>query len=248
MGIRQLELEVMRYDPEKDEAPWFQSYTVPCNEDWVILDAINYIKDNLDTTLAYRWSCHMMVCGSCGMMINGEPSLTCKTFVRDMPDKVRVEPMENFPIERDLVVVLDDVIEKLHRVKPYIVRKDDPPPEDQEYIQSRGALAKFKQLTMCINCMLCYAACPQYGLDKSFIGPAALAMAQRYNKDSRDQGKSIRLDLLGEHDGVWECSFVGACSEVCPKHVDPAAAIQQMKVDTAIEFWKQRMGIPGGKS
>ena len=81
---------------------------------------------------------------------------------------------------------------------------------------------------MCINCMCCYAACPQYGLDPSFIGPAALALAHRYNLDSRDQGKSQRLDILADHDGVWDCSFVGACSEVCPKSVDPAAAIQQM--------------------
>ena len=151
MGTRQLELEIMRYDPEQDEAPHFQTYTVPCNEDWVILDAITYVKDHLDTTLAFRWSCHMMVCGSCGMMVNGEPSLTCKTFVRDLPDKVRIEPLENFPIERDLVVVLDDVMEKLQRAKPYIIRKDDPPPEDTEYTQSRGALMKFKQYTMCVS-------------------------------------------------------------------------------------------------
>jgi fumarate reductase iron-sulfur subunit len=248
MKIRQLELEVMRYDPEKDEAPFFQHYNVPCPEDWAILDALNYVKDNLDTTLAYRWSCHMMVCGSCGMMVNGEPSLTCKTFIRDLPDKVRIEPLENFPIERDLVVVLDDVMQKLHKVRPYIIRKDDPPAENVEYVQSRGALAKFKQLTMCINCMICYAACPQYGLDKNFVGPAALSLAHRYNTDSRDQGKSDRLDILGDHDGVWDCSFVGACSEVCPKHVDPAAAIQQMKIDTAMEFWKQKFGMSGDKS
>jgi len=247
MSKRQLELEVMRYDPEKDETPWFQNYTVPCEEDWAILDAINYVKENIDTTLSYRWSCHMMVCGSCGMMVNGEPSLTCKTFIRDLPDKVRIEPLENFPIERDLVVVLDDVMQKLHQVKPYIIRKD-PPPKDKEFIQSRADLSKFKQLTMCINCMCCYAACPQYGLDKNFIGPAALALAHRYNLDSRDQGKSERLNILADHDGVWECSFVGACSEVCPKHVDPAAALQQMKIDGAMEWWKQKLGMTGEKS
>jgi fumarate reductase iron-sulfur subunit len=182
-----------------------------------------------------------------GDLVNGEPSLTCKTFVRNLPDKVRIEPLENFPIERDLVVVLDDVMQKLHQVQPYIIRKDDPP-EGKEHIQSRGALAKYKQLTMCINCMCCYAACPQYGLDKNFIGPAALALAHRYNRDSRDQGKSDRLDILADHDGVWECSFVGACSEVCPKDVDPAAAIQQMKIDGAMEFWKQKLGMTGDKS
>ena len=141
MSIRQMELEVMRYDPEKDKEPWFQSYSVPCEDDWAILDAINYVKDNIDTTLSYRWSCHMMVCGSCGMMVNGEPSLTCKTFIRNLPDKVRIEPLENFPIERDLVVVLDDVMQKLHKVQPYIIRKDDPP-EGKEGADEHGIVLR----------------------------------------------------------------------------------------------------------
>jgi fumarate reductase iron-sulfur subunit len=246
MSQRQLTLEVLRYDPEQDSEPHFQSYSVPCEEDWAILDALNHVKENIDTTLSYRWSCHMMVCGSCGMMVNGEPSLTCKTFVRDLPDRVRIEPLANFPIERDLVVVLDDPMEKMRQAQPWIIRQDEPPPPDQEYAQSRTALYKFKQYTMCVNCMCCYAACPQYGLDQNFIGPAALALAHRYNRDSRDQGKSERLDILADHHGVWDCSFVGACSEVCPKSVDPAAAIQQMKVDGAIEWWKRK--LPGTKS
>ena len=103
MSKRELTLEVMRYDPEQDTEPYFQSYSVPCEQDWAILDALNYVKEEIDTTLSYRWSCHMMVCGSCGMMVNGEPSLTCKTFVRDLPDHVRIEPLANMPIERDLV-------------------------------------------------------------------------------------------------------------------------------------------------
>ena len=245
MSIRELTIEVLRYDPEQDKEPHFNTYQVPCQNDWAILDALNYIKDELDTTLAFRWSCHMMVCGSCGMMVNGEPVLTCKTFVRELPDKVRIEPLENFPIERDLVVVLDDVMEKLQMAKPYIIRQD-PPPEDREHIQPRSALYKFKQYTMCLNCMFCYAACPQEALDSNFIGPAVLPLAHRYNIDSRDQGKSERLDILADHDGVWNCSFVGACSEVCPKSVDPAAALQQMKIDGAKEFWLQK--LPGGKS
>ena len=246
MSTRNLELEVMRYDPEKDEAPYFQTYTVPCPEEWVILDALNYVRDELDTTLVFRWSCHMMVCGSCGMMVNGEPSLTCKTFIRDLPDKVRIEPLENFPIERDLIVVFDDVIQKLHKVQPYIIREDDPP-EDKEFTQTPAQLLKFKQLTMCINCMCCYAACPQYGLDNNFIGPAALALAHRYNLDNRDIGRSAREDVVASNPGIWECSFVGACSEVCPKMVDPAAAIQQAKIastgDYFLDFlmpWRQK--------
>lgn len=247
MNTRRVELEVMRFDPEKDKSPWFQTYSVPCLEDWVVLDAINYVKEKLDTTLAYRWSCHMMVCGSCAMMVNGEPVLTCNTFIRELPDKIRIEPLENFPIERDLIVQLDDVIEKFEKVYPYIIRKEDTPSKHREYKQTRGQLMKFKQLSMCINCMCCYAACPQYGLDKSFMGPAVITMGHRYNLDNRDQGKSERLNVLGDHEGVWECSFVGACSEVCPKDVDPAGAIQQMKIECTLDYWKQKIGLTGAK-
>jgi hypothetical protein len=126
MSYKTIELAILRYRPEIDQAPWFQDYRIPCEEDWVVLDAINYIKDHLDSTLSYRWSCHMAVCGSCGMMIDGEPRLSCKTFLRDLPEgKIRIEPLANFPIERDLVVVLDDFMEKLQRVKPYIIRKEE---------------------------------------------------------------------------------------------------------------------------
>ena len=83
------QLEVLRYDPETDTAPHFQIYEVSCQEDWVVLDAINYVKENLDRTLSYRWSCHMAVCGSCGMVVNGEPVLSCHAFVRDYPEKIR---------------------------------------------------------------------------------------------------------------------------------------------------------------
>lgn len=245
MNPRRLMLEVMRYDPERDAEPRFQQYEVPAQEEWAILDALNYVKDNLDTTLSYRWSCHMMVCGSCGMMVNGEPSLTCKTFVRDLPDRIRIEPLANFPIERDLVIVLDDFMEKLQRARPFIVRREGPPAAGETHRQTPDVLARFKQYTMCINCMCCYAACPQYGFDPEFVGPAVLALAHRYNRDSRDQGRSERIDTLADHDGVWTCSFVGACSEVCPKDVDPAAAIQQMKIEGAVA-WLQAQ-LPGGR-
>ena len=91
MNERVIELEILRYDPEQDEAPHFQTYAVPCQDDWVVLDAINYVKDELDRTLSYRWSCHMAVCGSCGMVVNGEPALACHVFLRDYPEKIRID-------------------------------------------------------------------------------------------------------------------------------------------------------------
>ena len=126
-----------------------------------------------------------------------------------------------------------DFMQKLPRVKPWIIRDDDVTVIDGEYLQTPEELDAYKQFSMCINCMLCYAACPVYGLDPEFIGPAAIALAERYDLDSRDHGARERLDVLIEHEGVWGCTFVGECTRVCPKHVDPAGAIQRYKLKAA---------------
>ena len=178
------------------------------------------------------------------MTVNGEPKLTCATFLSDYaPGPVRVEPLKNFPVVRDLVVEITDFLEKLQQVKPWIIRKDEKPLSEGEFLQTPQQLEDFKQFSMCINCLLCYAACPVYGLDPLFSGPAAIALAQRYNLDSRDQGAKERLDILSQQEGIWGCTFVGECSEVCPKHVDPAGAIQQFKL-TAAKSWFQSFLMP----
>src|SRR5438045_5913256 len=120
-----IEIEVLRYRPEQDEEPVFQTYMVPFTDDMSVLQGLQTIKDDLDGTLSFRWSCRMAICGSCGAMINGIPKLGCKTFLRDYhPRKLRVEPLAHFPIERDLVVGVEDFIGKLERIKPYIVPKE----------------------------------------------------------------------------------------------------------------------------
>jgi fumarate reductase iron-sulfur subunit len=232
-------LDIARYRPGQDDRPTFQSYDVPYHADWVVLDALNYLKDEVDGTLSYRWSCRMGVCGSCGAMVNGVPKLTCAAFLRDyLPGPIRVEPLAGFPVERDLVIVLDDFMEKLPVVKPWIMRPEEQPLEQGEYRQTPQQLAEFKQYTMCINCMLCYAACPVYQRDDKFLGPAILALAQRWNDDSRDQGGGERHEVTWAKDGIWECTFIGECSAVCPKHVDPAGAIQRAKVDSTLGWYR----------
>jgi len=232
-------LTVTRYRPEEETEPTLQSYEVPFHKDWVVLDALNYIKDKLDGSLSYRWSCRMGVCGSCGMMVNGEPKLSCATFLSDyMPGPVRVEPLRYFPVVRDLVIAMTDFMAKLEQVRPWIIRQDERPLSAGEYLQTPEELDVYKQFSMCINCLLCYAACPVYGLDPQFIGPAAIALAQRYNMDSRDQGAMQRLGVLSQHEGIWGCTFVGECSKVCPKEVDPAGAIQQYKLTATKEWFK----------
>ena len=239
-------LEVARYRPEFETEPTFESYEVPLRDDWVVLDALNYIKDRLDGTLSYRWSCRMGVCGSCGMMVNGEPKLTCATFLTHYaPGPIRVEPLRYFPVIRDLIVEITDFLAKLESVKPWIIRQEESAPEQGEYLQTPEQLDRYKQFSMCINCLLCYSACPVFGLDSHFIGPAAIALAQRYNHDSRDEGSHERLEILSQHEGIWGCTFVGECSKACPKGVDPAGAIQQYKL-SAVEDWFKSLLLPWG--
>ena len=236
---KQIRLRVARYRPEQESESSFDEYDVPCPKDWVVLDGLNHVKDRIDGTLAYRWSCRMGICGSCGMLVNGEPKLTCATFLADYaPGPVQVEPLRNFPVIRDLIVDLGDFMRKLVRVKPWIVRQTEMPLSDGEYLQTPDELDEYKQFSMCINCMLCYSACPIYGLDPKFIGPAAIALAQRYNLDNRDEGAAERMEVLSEHEGIWGCTFVGECTKVCPKHVDPAGAIQRYKLTAAVEAMK----------
>jgi fumarate reductase iron-sulfur subunit len=237
-----IRLRVSRYRPDTDSEPHWQEYDVPLRKEWTVLDGLNHVKNEVDTTLSFRWSCRMGICGSCGMTVDGEPKLTCATFLSDhAPGPVTIEPLANFPVVRDLVVDLSDFMAKLPRVKPWIIRDDDEHrtvEPDVEYLQTPAQLDAYRQYSMCINCMLCYSACPVYGLDPEFIGPAAIALAERYDLDSRDVGNRQRLDVLVEHDGVWGCTFVGECTRVCPKHVDPASAIQRYKLKAALQTVK----------
>ena len=220
---------VKRYRPGSDSRPRYQEYRIPYRNDMVVLDGLNYIKDHVDPTLAFRWSCRMGICGSCGADVNGHPKLTCGTYVREFRrGVVTVDPLANFPIIKDLVVDFDDFLNKLASVTPYIVRKDEGDLK-QEYIQYPEDVEAYRQQSLCINCMLCYAACPVFAASPGFVGPAASALALRYIRDTRDEGADERLARLNTKSGVWECTFVGECSVACPKGVDPAAAIQTLK-------------------
>lgn len=249
-SLKSIKVRITRYRPEQDDKPWDQSFEVPFTHDTSILEVLNYIKDNLEPSISFRWSCRMAICGSCGYMVNGVPKLGCKTFVRDYisQGEVHIAALANFPIERDLVSDISGFVEKLETIKPYIIREKEKPLEEGEYLQTPEQLEKFKQFSQCINCGLCYAACPQFGRNPEFLGPAALALAFRYNQDDRDEGNSERMPFLNAEEGVWSCTFVGYCSEVCPKHVDPAAAINQGKLASNIDYGLNLVGMAGGKN
>lgn len=229
---------VSRYRPETDDMPWEQVYEVPYAEDRSVLETLNYIKDELDASLSFRWSCRMAICGSCGVMINDKPALGCSTFLRDFVNAgvLHIRALDNFPVERDLVSDIDVFVDHLTQVEPYMVHRIEKPLSDGEYRQTPAERERYEAFSQCINCGLCYAACPQFGRDASFLGPAALTLAQRYNLDSRDDGAEKRMHYLNAEEGVWSCTFVGYCSEVCPKDVDPAAAINRGKVSSTINY------------
>jgi len=237
-----IELRVLRYCPSRDSAPAFGSFQVPYTDDMSVLQALQQIKATLDGSLAFRWSCRMAVCGSCGMMINGAPRLACNTFLRDLaPEAVTIEPLQNFPIERDLVVTVGDFVRKIESIYPYVMPKAPKTIEQGTYLQTPAEMEAYASFADCINCMLCYAACPQFGANPDFIGPGAMALLQRYSSDSRDGGQQARLDRIRGEDGVWSCTAVGICSEVCPKQVDPANAVNQNKSKSALDFFLSRL-------
>ena len=243
-----IEVQVLRYRPEQEPEPVWESHLVPYTHDTSVLQALQYIKDEIDGALSFRWSCRMAICGSCGMMINGKPELSCKTFLRDLlPGPVRIEALAHFPIERDLVVNAKGFIEKLESIKPYIIPKEPRSLAEGEYLQTPEQLEQFEQYSSCINCMLCYAACPQVGLDPDFTGPGVLALLHRYNADSRDGGQAQRMEVVNSTAGVWNCTAVGYCSEVCPKHVDPANAVNQNKVNSAKDYFLRLITPKGGR-
>jgi fumarate reductase iron-sulfur subunit len=245
--VESVTLEIQRYRPEESAEPEWQSFEVPIHRKWMVLDALNYIKDRMDGSLSYRWACRMGVCGSCGLKVGGEPVLTCATYLADLlPGPIRIEPLNGFPVVRDLVSNIEDFMGKLREVTPWIVRREERYPSAGEYLQTPQQLAEYKRYSMCINCLLCYSACPIYALEPEFLGPATIALAQRYNLDSRDQGADQRLDRISQDDGLWSCTFVGECSVVCPKNVDPAGAIQRYKLTATIEWLRSWISPRGG--
>ena len=242
----EINLRITRYRPDRDDKPAVQDYDVPLRNEWTILDALNHVKDEVDSTLTFRWSCRMGICGSCGMSVNGEPKLSCATFLSDYaPGPVNVEPLANFPVIRDLVINLEDFLHKMKELKTWLIPREPKPVSEGEFLQTPEQLARYKQFSMCINCMLCYAACPVYGLEPRFLGPAAIALAQRYNLDSRDGAKNERAETVSSSEGIWECTFIGECSRVCPKNVDPAGAIQRYKLTAALD-WLRGVFLPRG--
>ncbi|MBE0480216.1 MAG: succinate dehydrogenase iron-sulfur subunit [Dehalococcoidia bacterium] len=222
--------KVQRYCPGKDQRIRMQEFTVPYTHGMTVLDGLLHIKEHIDMTLSFRSSCRMGICGSCGMLVNRFPMLACHTPIEELNSStVEVRSLPNFPIVRDLVADLGPLFEKHRSIKPYIMTAVSEGIPDGEFLQAQKELEQYVQFAYCVKCGLCMAACPTMATNSLFLGPQPLGQAYRYCTDLRDKGARVRFDETDSPHGIWPCHLAGACSEVCPKGVDPALAIQLLR-------------------
>ncbi|WP_462186658.1 MULTISPECIES: succinate dehydrogenase iron-sulfur subunit [unclassified Frankia] len=220
-------LKIRRYDPETvDEAHW-ESYQVPFDPSDRLLDAIMWVKWNLDGTLAFRRSCAHGVCGSDAMRVNGANRLACKVLVKDLGSEITIEPIKGLPVEKDLIVDMEPFFDAFRAVKPYLITDDHEP--TRERLQSAEDRARFDDTTKCIMCAACTTACPVFWTDGDYFGPQAIVAAHRFIFDSRDSGTDERLEILNEREGVWRCRTTFNCTDACPRGIQVTKAIQEVK-------------------
>jgi fumarate reductase iron-sulfur subunit len=225
MYSQKYQIHLTLYDPDK-KGFVTKEYSVNGKKKLTLLQALHIINKTHNISLSYRFACEMGICGSCGATVNGHPMLLCSTFCHNLKNPIEISPLRNFPIIKDLVVDTKNAMDKMRMALPYTNFTLN---KSKETIQTPKDFKKIAQTSQCIKCLLCYAACPVYTTNRNFIGPAAAALAYKYQKDNRDQLKDERQDRLNTKDGVWNCTFIGECSNVCPKNVDPAKALQKLK-------------------
>ncbi len=215
-----------------------RGYEVDVPEWATLLDVLDAVKDHHDASLAYRKSCRMMICGSCGMRMNGVSVLACKVPMRELVEAGRVpviSPMGNLPIVKDLVVDMDPFWAKFRAVDPYLQPGYTVPPAGREHVISRERMSAIHKESLCINCGCCVSECNSMNSSPEFLGPQALAKAMRFVGDPRDGAKIERLEQVNGQHGVWECTRCYFCNERCPKGVDPRDAIAKLGAESIRE-------------
>ena len=226
---------IYRYDPENGENPRVDSYEVDVSDVSMVLDGLIKIKNEMDPTLSFRRSCREGVCGSCAFNINGANTLACTKAMNDIPSgDVTVYPLPHQPVIKDLVTDLSNFYEQHAYIQPFLQSKEEEP--EKEWSQSPEERAELDGLYECILCACCSTSCPSYwwngekdGNAEEYLGPAALLQAYRWLADSRDQLTNERLDRLEDEFKLYRCHTIMNCTQVCPKHLNPAKAIAEIK-------------------
>ena len=232
-------LKVRRYQPETGEGPYWQEFDVDLDSDLSVLDGLLQVRDREDGTLVVRCSCRAAICGSCGMRINGQSTLGCKTQISHAHERANrsnggtnpivVEPMTNMPVIKDLVTDMESTHwTKIRRVTPWLLPEGEPP--EREYVVPPESMLDITQAMACIQCGACVSACLSMEADPEFIGPAALAKAYRFVGDPRDSQTRERLyDLAQDPHGIYDCTHCFACVDACPKDVAPMDQIMRLR-------------------
>ena len=222
-----LTLRILRYNPETDEVPYYREYAVEVEPTDRVLDVLNAVKWYQDGAVTYRRSCAHGICGSDAMRINGVNRLACKVLVRDVGDRVTVEPLLGFRVIKDLVVDMEPFFAQYRSVLPFFVNDSRPP--ERERIQSVEERERFDDTTKCILCAACTTSCPSFWANDEFVGPAAIVNAHRFIFDSRDEAAGERLERLNDREGVWRCRTIFNCTEACPREIKITRAIGEVK-------------------
>ncbi len=222
----QVDLRILRFDPERDAAPHWESYQVDAEPMDRVLNLLHAVKADQDGTLTFRRSCAHGICGSDAMLINGRNRLACKIRVDQLGRKITVAPLTGLPVVKDLVVDMDGFLSKYRSVMPFLIA-DTPPPE-RERRQSPVDRARYDDTTKCILCAACTTACPSFWAQPAYVGPAAIVNAHRFIFDSRDDAGDERLEILADKDGVWRCRTIFNCVDACPRGINITRAILEV--------------------
>jgi succinate dehydrogenase / fumarate reductase, iron-sulfur subunit len=226
----QVRLRILRYDPERDQKPHWEQYTVEAEPTAPLLDLLHTVKWHQDGSLTFRRSCAHGVCGSDAMLINGRNRLACKIRVDQLGKKISVAPLPGLKVIKDLVVDMDEFFAKYRSVLPFQI--DDGVMPARERRQSQEDRERYDDTTKCILCAACTSSCPSFWARESYVGPAAIVNAHRFVFDTRDAGADDRLEILADPDGVWRCRTIFNCTDACPRGINITRAI--LEVSSAI--------------
>lgn len=221
------QLRIKRFEHGKDKEPYWSEYEVEGEPTDRLLDALHAVKWRQDGTLAFRRSCAHGICGSDAMLVNGVNRLACKILLRDLGQRITVEPMRGFPVLKDLVVDMDGFFRKYKSIKPYLMPEEEAPATER--LQSPEDRERFDDTTKCILCGSCTTSCPSFWYNDDYLGPAAIVQAHRFLFDSRDAAGGERLAALGQRDGVWRCRTIYNCTDACPRDIEVTRAIGEVK-------------------
>jgi len=225
-----MRFSVYRWDPDAGENPSMDTYEVDLDSCGpMVLDALIKIKNEIDSTLTFRRSCREGICGSCAMNIDGTNTLACIKPIEDIKDDAKICPLPHLPVVKDLVPDLTHFYAQYASIKPWL-QSDTPPPPDREQLQSKEDRDKLDGLYECILCACCSTSCPSYWWNSDrYLGPAILLQAYRWIADSRDEAAGERLDDLEDPFRLYRCHTIMNCTKTCPKHLNPAKAIAEVK-------------------